>query len=216
MWGVAPLNNLTRSAKYQALGRPLKLGIPWVDLWKRGDLVRPAKLPEQLRTEDFFLGDFGLAKRLSDPETERGQPPDHFCSPERLHRKDPSPACDIWSYMVVFAMLYQEIEPFSAAHEGGVLAAMVRSLGPLPEEWKGSFKYREYPDSWYDHTLQPEQPCELESELVRLRPDADPSERENVHNLMHKVFIIRPEKRPTATELLRDPDFRAIMDIYDS
>lgn len=58
MWGMVPLHDLSRSAKYKALGRPLKQIIPFVDLWKEGELVGPAKMPENLRTEQFYLGDW--------------------------------------------------------------------------------------------------------------------------------------------------------------
>lgn len=49
MWGMAPLYDLNRSAKYEALGRPLKEIIPFVNLWKQGELVWPLKIPENLR-----------------------------------------------------------------------------------------------------------------------------------------------------------------------
>jgi hypothetical protein len=91
---MTPLHNLNRSAKYDALGRPLKRIIPFVDLWKQGELVRPVQVPETLRTEDFYLGDFGLAMKVDDPVTQPGYPPMQFCSPERLHGKNPSFACD--------------------------------------------------------------------------------------------------------------------------
>lgn len=36
MWGMRPLHHLNRNAKYEALGRPLKLAIPYVELCKKG------------------------------------------------------------------------------------------------------------------------------------------------------------------------------------
>jgi serine/threonine protein kinase len=120
MWGMLPLRNLNRSAKYEALGGPLKQTIPFVDLWKKGELVSPVKVPENLRTEEFFLGDFGLAKKLSNSTTQRGYPPSQYCSPERLHGKDPSFACDMWSYMVVFSVIYLGFVPFPTFLNGGV------------------------------------------------------------------------------------------------
>ncbi|KAJ6138827.1 hypothetical protein N7471_005313 [Penicillium samsonianum] len=139
MWGMAPLHNLNRSAKYEAVGRPLKQTIPFVDLWKKGELVRAVEVPENLRTEEFFLGDFGLAKKLSDSETQLGYPPSQFCSPERLHGKDPSLACDMWSYMVIFTVLYLRFTPFPSWVEGGIISGFVARLGPLPEKWKGLY-----------------------------------------------------------------------------
>lgn len=45
MWGMAPLHNLKRNAKYEALGRPLKQSIPYVDICKKGELVQPVEVP---------------------------------------------------------------------------------------------------------------------------------------------------------------------------
>lgn len=105
MWGMAPLQHLSRSAKYKALGRPLKQTIPSVKLWKRGELIRPMEVPESLRTDDFYLGDFGLVMKVGDPVAQSGYPPMQFCSPERFHGIYPSFACDMWSYMINFPSL---------------------------------------------------------------------------------------------------------------
>ncbi|OJJ30902.1 hypothetical protein ASPWEDRAFT_62274 [Aspergillus wentii DTO 134E9] len=181
------------SAKYEAFGRPLKQPIPFVELWKRGELVGPIKIPEELRTEDFYLGDF-----------------------DRLHGKDPSFACDMWSYMVIFAELYLGHTPFPTWLKGGIITGIVRCLGPLPEQWRSL-----YPDpgglqvdSWYDQSNKPDPNHDLASTIARFRPDADPIEREHVHSIMGKVFNACPEKRLTAAQLLQDPSFRAIIDKY--
>ena len=69
-------------------------------------------------------------------------------------------------------------------------------------------------DSWYDQRHSPDPKRDLVSMIAYFRPDADPVEREHVRSIMSKVFIYEPEKRLTATQLLRDPSFRAIMDNY--
>ncbi|KAL4993098.1 kinase-like protein [Aspergillus recurvatus] len=199
MWGMAPLQHLSRSAKYEALGRPLKQTIPSVELWKRGELVRPMKVPENLRTDDFYLGEFGLAMKVGDPVAQPGYPPMRFCSPERLHGEYPSFACDMWSYMINFSELYLGQPPFNPWYMGGVLTSIVNFLGPLPEEWKVK-------------RLPPRK--SLASEIARYRPDVDPAERELVFSIMQKVFIYSPEKRMTATQLLADPSFKALMARY--
>ncbi|KAJ6016791.1 hypothetical protein N7451_000170 [Penicillium sp. IBT 35674x] len=205
MWGMAPLDHLDRSAKYEALGRPLKQTIPGPELWKKGELVTPVKIPEAFRTDDFYLNDFGIAKK-------------DFCSPERIHGKDPSFACDMWSYMVVFSVLYLGIPPFYNAFEGGVMGDIVRQLGPLPEEWRGHFVDFEdeegFPESWYDQSQTPDMNWNIPAKIARLRSDADQIEQDHVHSVMSRVFNYRPEERPTAAELLKDPSFRAIMDNY--
>lgn len=216
MWGMASLDGLSRSAKYKALGRPLKQKIPSiVDLWKQGELVSPIKVPWELCTEEFYLGDFGLSKRISDPITPHGYPPIQYCSPDRLHNQEPSFACDVWSYMVVFSVLYLTFGPFSTFHEGGPVTGLVESLGPLPEEWEGLYIYQGSGlDSWYDQSRNPNPEYSLASRIARFRPDADPVERQHVESIMLKVFTFHPEKRPSAKELLCDPSFRALMDRY--
>lgn len=218
MWGMAPLDHLDRSAKYEALGRPLKQKIPGPDLWKKGELVTPVKIPEAFRTEDFYLSDFGIAKKVGEPTTQLGYPPEDFCSPERIHGKDPSFACDMWSYMVVFSVLYLGIPPFYNAFKDGVMGDIVRQLGPLPKEWRGLFLDFEdgegFPESWYDQSQKPDTDWNIPAKIARLRPDADQIEQDHVHSVMSRVFSYRPEERPTAAELLKDPSFRAIMDNY--
>ncbi|KAF4250103.1 hypothetical protein CNMCM8980_001962 [Aspergillus fumigatiaffinis] len=214
MWGMVPLHNLDRSAKYEALGRPLKRIIPYVELWKQGELVRPIEVPENLRSEDFYLGDFGLAMQLGDPVIPRGYPPMQFCSPDRLHKKDPSFACGMWSYMIIFAELYLGYTPFPTHLKGGIVSGIVRCLGPLPEGWKGLYTHPGGLDSWYDQGITPDPKHDLASTIAYWRPDADPAERELVHSIMNRVFTYSPEERLTATQLLQDPSFRAIMDKY--
>jgi len=103
--GNVSSQSFSRNDKYNKLSRSMEKPVP-LDLWKRGELVGPVNIREDLRTEQFYLGDFGLAKRVDDPITQRCYPPWQYCSRERLHGKDPSFACDMWSYMVVFSILY--------------------------------------------------------------------------------------------------------------
>ncbi|KAJ5129871.1 uncharacterized protein N7515_005910 [Penicillium bovifimosum] len=214
MWGMTPMDGLSRSAKYELLGRPLKQTIPFVDLWKKGELVSPVKVPDNLRTDEFYLCDFGLAKKIGDLTTQRGYPPMHYCSPDRLHKQEPSFACDMWSYMAIFSMLYLTFPPFPTFLDGGVVSGMVECLGPLPEEWKGLYTHPAGLDSWYDQSQSPDLDNDLAAKIAYFRPDADLVERQHVLSIMSKVFIYQPEKRLTAMELLRDPSFRAIMDRY--
>ncbi|CEL04123.1 hypothetical protein ASPCAL05255 [Aspergillus calidoustus] len=214
MWGMTSLAHLHRSDKYKELGRPLREPIPHVKHpFKQGGLVRAINTPNHLRTDDFYLGDFGLSQKITDSKSQRGYPDLKFCSPERLHRKEPSPACDIWSYMVVFSILYLDFSLFSSI-ETSVIGDHVRCLGPLPAEWKGCYTHPSGRDSWYDQSAKPDPKHDLASKVALRRGDADPVERGHVVSNMAKVFVYDPAKRPTATELLRDPDFRAIMNRY--
>ena len=176
--------------------------------------MSPIKVPKDLRTEEFYLCDFGLAKEIGDLTTQRGYPPMHYCSLDRLHRQEPSFACDMWSYMAIFSMLYLTFSPFPTFLEGGVVSGMVECLGPLPKQWKGLYTHPGGLDSWYDQSQSPDLDNDLAAKIAYFRPDADLVERQHVQSIMSKVFIYDPEKRPTAIELLQDPSFRAIMDWY--
>ncbi|PTU21167.1 hypothetical protein P175DRAFT_0516734 [Aspergillus ochraceoroseus IBT 24754] len=148
MWGMVPLHNLKRSAKYELLGQ----------------LVRPIEVPESIRTEEFYLGDFGLAMNLGDP--------------------------------------------------GGILSGIVRCLGPLPKPWKGRYTHPGGLDSWYDQSKTPDPNHDLASTIAYFRPEVDEIEREQVRSIMSRVFTYCPEERLTATQLLQDSSFRAIMNKY--
>ena len=114
--------------------------------------------------------------------------------------------------MIIFSMLYLTFTPFSSGYEGGVITGMVECLSPLPEQWKGL--YLKGIDSWYDQSRAPNPEYDLSSRIAKFRPDVDPVERQHVQSIMSKVFTYYPEKRPSATELLCDPSFRATMDRY--
>lgn len=214
MLGMAPLHNLSRASKYELLGRPLREPIPVDEIWKKGELVRPIETPTSLRTEDIYLGDFGLAKKLDDPFTQRGYPSAEFCSPERLHNQDPSLACDMWAYMVIFSELYLGFLPFWRYHKGGIITDYFKCFGPLPEEWKGLCIYPSSLDSWYDQSAEPNPEFDLASRITRYRPEVDAAERELVCSIMRKVFTYRPEERLTATQLLQNESFKALMKKY--
>ncbi|KAE8367142.1 hypothetical protein BDV27DRAFT_143027 [Aspergillus caelatus] len=92
----------------------------------------------------------------------RSYPPMEFCSPERLHGKHPNFACDMWSYMVYFGVLYLNgYSPFSTVAHGGVIS----DIGKTPEPTRN-----------------------LASTIAYSRPDADPIERGLVHSIMLKIF----------------------------
>jgi serine/threonine protein kinase len=214
MWGMIPLENLDRTAKYKVLGSPLKLAVPDKP-WRQGEVVKPIEIPDHLRTERFYLGDFGLAMKPETSVTQPGRPPIHYCSPERLHNHNPSFVCDIWSYMCLFTELYVGFTPFHTWANGGIVTTIVNLIGPLPAEWKGHYcTPSKTLDSWYAQDSTPKPESKLEALILRGRPDTSPTERKHALSIMSRGFSISPEKRPTATQLLRDPSFKAIIDIH--
>ncbi|KAL5340559.1 kinase domain-containing protein [Aspergillus crustosus] len=230
MWGMKDTHNLPRTEKYSKLGRPQKIRLPLdKGIPKAGDMVQPMEIPEALRTEDFFLTDFAYATKVGDPSSEPSEPGvrylplHHYCSPERLHGQVPSFACDMWSYMVLFATLYCGHEFWDPINHGSVLSKHVWFFGPLPEEWKGLYRQNDALDEWYipdtSHLLgKPLEP--RKSMMKRLEwyhrdhPEEDPKALELVRTIMMKVFRYNPEERLTATQLLNDKDFQALMERY--
>lgn len=214
MWGMAPLENFDRAAKYKLLGRPLKIKVP-DNPWKQGEVVKPLQIPDELRTEDFYLGDFALAMKPGSPVTKPGRPPIEVCSPERLHNYSPSFACDIWSYMCIFTELYLGYAPFHTWANGGMVTTIVQRLGPLPAQWKGRYCPPEKAlDSWYDQDKTPHPEYNFQTLIQVRKPEVSLTEREHALSLFSKGFNLYPENRPTATQLLHDPSFKALIDMY--
>jgi serine/threonine protein kinase len=217
MWGVAPLDNLETKAKYKYLGRPLKVALS-SNLWRQGELVRPLEFPEGLLTDTVYLGNFGLATKAGTEVRQRSLPYENtiaYCAPERLHNINPSFSSDMWSYMCLFMELYLGIIPWESYSHATMIIQMVEILGPLPKQWEGRFNpYGKYDNSWYDHRRKPNCEVTLESIIKEYRPEVSSVERNHVLNIMSKGFCYSPDDRPTATQLLHDPSFQAVMEIY--
>lgn len=116
--------------------------------------------------------------------------------------------------MVIFAELYLGFPPLHTIFRGNIISGIVKSLGPLPEGWKGTYNHPGALDYWYDQRETPDPKLELAAKTARCHPEADPVERKHVLVVMFKVFTYDIEKRLTATQLLRDPSFQAIMNKY--
>ncbi|KAL1996478.1 hypothetical protein VTN49DRAFT_8078 [Thermomyces lanuginosus] len=199
LWGISPLRDLPRHAKYDLLGWPVKRPIPDpLDESRKqpkpGEIVLPLEVPDHLRTDQLYLSDFSLAMHVDDTTVpQMGFPPEYFCSPDRLHLKHPSLACDMWSYMVIFSQLYVGCSPFGSLYHGGVIQGMIYALGPLPKEWKGQYINPEVSrDWWYDPNTSPDPKHSLASLIEQRRPDADAEERKLVLSIMMKVFRAKP------------------------
>jgi serine/threonine protein kinase len=218
MWGIAPLDDLDTNTKYKILGRPQKIAMQY--LWKWGELVKPMEVPKNLLRETVCISDFGAAFKAGTEMQQNVLPPLRYCAPERLHGADPSFAGDMWSYMCVFAELYLGVVPWRGyMMHRWMMNNMVRILGPFPEEWKGHYEIDGgvFKDSWYSQGRLAD-PSSAESALKiclkEEQPDTSPTERDHVLSVMSKGFCYLPEGRLTATQLLQDPSFKALMEIY--
>lgn len=119
--------------------------------------------------------------------------------------------------MVIFAALYLGFPLFHAIFKGNIIniiSDIVKCLGPLSEQWKGTYNHSEAFDYWYDQHEMPDPKLELAAKIACCHPEADPVEQKHVLNIMFKIFTDDIEKRLTATQLLRDLSFRAIMNKY--
>jgi serine/threonine protein kinase len=213
MWGVTPLDDVNTKTKYEYLGRPLKIAIPSM----HGELVRPVEVPKSLLTDTVYLGDFGLATTAGTKVSHKELSLSNFAyyAPERLHNVNPSFPSDMWSYMCLFAELYLGIIPWETCSYVSMVTQMAKILGPLPKQWKGCFNaHGECDSSWYDHRRKPHHEATLGSIIKKYRPEVSLVEQNHVLNIMSKGFCYSPDDRPTATELLHDPSFQAVMEIY--
>ncbi|KAH7317631.1 kinase domain-containing protein [Rhexocercosporidium sp. MPI-PUGE-AT-0058] len=202
------------STKNQWLGRPKKVFLGDY-LWKRGELVEQMTMPLGLLGSKLYLGDFGLTIKDGTSVRIKEQAPYYLCAPERFHGADPSLASDMWSYMCLFAALYLGNNVFYGNGGGSTAFSWVEQLGAMPSQWKRRFWWpEEVNEPWYENTTTPDPERDLATRIARMRPDTSHAERELVLSIMQKSFCYLPERRITAGQLLKDPSFRAIMDIY--
>ncbi|KAI1121217.1 kinase domain-containing protein [Nemania abortiva] len=200
------------------VGRPRKIPLSPAQ-WKRGELVMPMQVdknfPDSLVGDDILLGDFGVAMKAGTPIQRKLRRPAIYCAPEVLHGADPSFASDMWSYMCLFAELYCACTLFSGRKNSEVLSQTVDTLGPLPATWEGSYDADEPDDAtWYDQARRAEPTSALEAKITSLRPDVSPEERELVLSILRRGLSYFPDGRLTTAQLLSDPSFKALMEMY--
>jgi serine/threonine protein kinase len=176
------------------------------------ELVKQLEVPKSLITETVYLGDFGTAFKAGTKIKYMVLSPISCRAPELFHKVDPSFASDMWSYMCIFARLYLGHTLWCGFMLSMMLNSMVRTLGPLP--WKDHYIGRYYDPSWYDQTRTPDPRSTLERLIKEAQPEASQTERNYVLSIMSKGLCYLPEDRPTATQLLQDASFKALMEIY--
>lgn len=214
MYSLLPIDRSSATAKYQCIGRPKKMPL-YPDLWKTGELVMPMQVHKSLIGDDISLGDFGLAFKSGTPVSQKLQSPLIYCAPERMHNHGPAFATDIWSYMCIFAQLYMGYNLFHGATSSLIVSSMIHTLGPFPTMWRGTYETGgACNDQWYDEGYERVSSMALENRVARHRPDADPVERELVLSVLRKGLSYLPENRLTASQLLEDNSFKALMEIY--
>jgi hypothetical protein len=88
-----------------------------------------------------------------------------------------------------------------------------KSFGPLPQDWYEKYHNPTEADtSWYDPRKEPE--YTLETMIAQTRPNVNAIERAHVLSFMLKGFSYDPRERITATQLLFNHSFQAVMETY--
>jgi serine/threonine protein kinase len=217
MWDMPSISECSTATIYRLIGRPKKMLLSTYfgdDLWKHGEHVVPVTPPLELLGRKLYLGDFGLIIKDGASVSTKMQAPYNYCAPERLHGEDPSRASDMWSYMCLFCTLYLGFNIFYGSGQS-LAYDWFRQLGPIPDKWKGKYWWVDRAkDEWYDLTGLGDQERDLMKRIATARPDTSQAEQELVVSVMRKGFCYLPENRMTATQLLEDPSFRAILEIY--
>ncbi|KAF9784251.1 hypothetical protein IL306_007719 [Fusarium sp. DS 682] len=213
MFGLSPLNICDTTTKYEHIGRPRRMTLPSMQ-YKPGELVMPMAPRKKLVTNDILLGDFGLAIRAGTQVAQKVQSPAIYCAPERVHGADPSFASDMWSYMCLFAELYEKCPLFGGSAHSQVISFIVKTLGPLPVQWKGLYQGGSCDPEWYNQNRKPSSHLGLENKISRLRPNITMTELRLVLDILRWGFSYLPEQRPTAAQLLDSKSFKDLMAIY--
>jgi serine/threonine protein kinase len=217
MYGLTPFKSGTTTAtKYKYLGRPRKMPLPTSKpIWKDGQLVMPVEPHDSLVEGTTTLGDFGLAIKSGTSVECKIQSPAIYCAPERIHNINPSFASDMWSYMCIFGELCLGFPLFYGAAYSSAVDFVVRSLGPLPLSWKGSYDGDgQHDESWYDQSRGPDPHLALEAKVKRARDKISTTEQQLVLTILRRGLSYSPEHRLSARQLLEDASFKELMAMY--
>ncbi|KAI1399433.1 kinase-like protein [Hypoxylon fuscum] len=218
MWDIGLVDGWSTAEIYQRLGRPRKVSLDESE--GNGELVEPVQYPNDMLRPFLRLGDFGHSIVSGTVLENPIQFPLHNCAPERFHGGNASFASDMWSFTQVLIRLYIGV---GLVYGDGlsVVSRLVGSLGPFPEQWKGRYPENAGYAWWYDQTGQmprnwpPSEYETMEHKIDRCRPDISPDERKHALAVFRKGLQYIPEKRITATQLLEDPSFNALMSFYE-
>ncbi|VTT59406.1 unnamed protein product [Fusarium fujikuroi] len=91
------------------------------------------------RTGTITFADFGLAVKSGISLEDKALLPAIYCALECIYNVYLSFASDMWSYICIFAELYLGFPLFYGSAYSLAIDFTVKSLGPLPLSWKGSY-----------------------------------------------------------------------------
>ena len=216
------LNHLSENKLLMVLGRPEMAHV----LTNSGDL--PKSSPEYLtycaditRIGDAYLTDricvidSGESFRISSPPADLGIP-ENYLPPEVLlgEKNSIGPACDIWALGCTLVEIRQQIPlVYMISDTDELLAEMVRFFGRLPGPWWDTWEARgEFFDeqgTWLRGgdgerwTLEVALSKRVQVVQPRRRALVTPAgERKVMADLLYKLLVYEPEKRPSAEEVL--------------
>lgn len=144
LWKIDPnFNKDITIDPVKALGAPTeRMGLLAGEGRKSGHRVMPVKFPCRHLSREVCLTDFGiLLPAYKTTAQYKLQGTSEYIAPERFHGHNPSPASDMWSFMVIFVYLYLGEMAFPNRSSCGgsperYLYCTWENLGPLPAKWK--------------------------------------------------------------------------------
>ncbi|KAI1025268.1 hypothetical protein LB504_010046 [Fusarium proliferatum] len=167
------------------------------------------------RTGTITLADFGLAVKSGTSLEDKALLPAIYCAPERIHNVYLSFASDMWSYMCIFAELYLGFPLFYSLAYSLAINFIVKSLGPLPLSWKGSYNgSRQYDELWYNQDRRPDSHYTLEAKIKQAIYAISPVEQQLVLSILQRGLLYLPKHQFSARQLLKDISFKELMAIY--
>jgi serine/threonine protein kinase len=171
------------------------IGITHRDLKPQNILCDPA-------TGELKICDFGSAKRLLPTEKSVSYIASrYYRAPELiLGCEDYTTAIDIWAAGCVLAeMLMAGMPIFTGSSALGQLHAIMKVLGRPTEDDLATFQHTS------DLPIETGQMQTLEAVLPRHTPP-------DLMGLLRRIFVYRPDERPTALECMRDGSFDEIFE----
>ncbi|POR38086.1 Uncharacterized protein TPAR_01723 [Tolypocladium paradoxum] len=167
--------------------------------------------------------DFGQAFFADDPPPSLGVPIDFF-PPELCFGYLPSTKSDVWDLACVLFQIHTGAFLFPTFFQifEILIGTMVGYLGPIPQHWKGRFKFDEYgycelgrvqlttePEWWFE-----DKDCEktIDGRLAKEAAHLSTRQRQAYVHLLHDMVAYEPEKRLSALDVIRRLRSAAFLD----
>ncbi|KAI1178381.1 kinase domain-containing protein [Nemania sp. FL0916] len=171
-------------------------------------LIKTTSLPglDKSMLKNVKIIDFGEAFFLGKPPSTLGTPI-HYFPPEICFGYAASLKTDIWSLACVLYEIHSRSWLFPGMYPvfESIIGTIVDVVGPLPESWKGRFRFDMFgepgreggdqePGWWYEDKDSP-QPMPLDQQLFAAAPHLNAAKRAEFIGLLLDMLAYEPEKR---------------------